>query len=472
MRPSTRFVRALVVIAIVGFALRVAYVVVSSAQVGGDGLYYHAIAGLVADGKGFIAPEVYAKLGQALPTAPHPPAWPLVLIGAALVGLRTTFEQQIIACLIGTATVVAVGFAGRRIGGGRVGLVAAAIAAVYPNFWLYERELMSETLTLLLAATTILLAYRFRDRPSRGRALALGLSCGALAITHAEQTVLIGVLLLPLILLTRNTPRKPRIAWAAMAVVAAVAVILPWAAYNTRRFDTPVLMGTQFGVTFAISNCSYVYSGHLIGFQDDRCNEEAVRSGRITGTDDPTRDNQYLHVGLDYARAHASRIPVVVLAREARTWGLLPSQLHLDDQRGTSYYVVVLGYLFYWALIPFAIAGALILHRQRVMELPLLAFFVTVGISVALTYGFTRFRAAAEVAIVLLAGVASERVLRWITSAARRAPARRRRGGSPACSIRSIHCRSPTRTPMVSVICRASPSTWSICRGLASTRSG
>jgi len=275
---------------------------------------------------------------------------------------------------------------------------------------------MSETLTLLLAATTILLAYRFHDRPGRGRAIALGFSCGAIAITHAEQTLLIVVLLIPLILLARSAPRKQRIAWAAMAAGAAVAVIIPWAAYNTERFDQPVLLGTQFGVTFAISNCSYVYSGHLIGFQDDRCNKEAVRAGRITGTDDPTRDNQYLHVGLDYARAHASRIPVVVLAREARTWGLLPSQLHLDNQRGTSYAVVAFGYLFYWMLVPFAIAGAVLLHRRRRTELPLLAFFVTVGLSVALTYGFTRFRAAAEVAIVLLAAVAVERVLRWITS--------------------------------------------------------
>src|SRR4051812_30810159 len=90
VRPSTRFVRALVAIAIVALVWRVAYVLLSSAQVGGDGLYYHAIAGLVADGKGFIAPEVYAKLGQAIPTAPHPPGWPVVLIGAAFVGLRTT----------------------------------------------------------------------------------------------------------------------------------------------------------------------------------------------------------------------------------------------------------------------------------------------------------------------------------------------------------------------------------------------
>ena len=93
VRPSTRFLRALAVIAIVGLVCRVAYVLVSSAQVGGDGLYYHAIAGLVRDGKGFIAPGPFAKFGEAIQTAPHPPGWPVVLIGAAGLSHRPAARQ-------------------------------------------------------------------------------------------------------------------------------------------------------------------------------------------------------------------------------------------------------------------------------------------------------------------------------------------------------------------------------------------
>jgi hypothetical protein len=66
----------------------------------------------------------------------------------------------------------------------------------------------------------------------------------------------------------------------------------------------------------------------------------------------------------------------------------------------------------YYALLPAAIFGAVVLRRRRVTLLPLVALCVTVSIGAALTYGFTRFRAAAEVAIVLLAAVAVDAVLR------------------------------------------------------------
>jgi hypothetical protein len=53
-----------------------------------------------------------------------------------------------------------------------------------------------------------------------------------------------------------------------------------------------------------------------------------------------------------------------------------------------------------------------ILRRRGVSLLPLLAFAVTVSIGVAVTYGFTRFRAAAEVPIVVLAAVTADVAVR------------------------------------------------------------
>ena len=116
--------------------------------VSGDGPYYHAIAGLLADGEGFVAPEPFQQTGASVPYAAHPPAWPVVLMLYALAGFRSVHEQQVLAALVGTGTIVLVGLAGRRIAGDRAGLVAAVLAAAYPFFWRYEREVMSETLAL------------------------------------------------------------------------------------------------------------------------------------------------------------------------------------------------------------------------------------------------------------------------------------------------------------------------------------
>ena len=413
-RTSDRFRVGLGLIATFGLLLRTLYILVASGVVGGDGRYYHAIASIVADGKGFISPKPYLLTGQIVASAPHPPAWPLTLTAAALIGLRTTAEQQFVACLVGTATIVVIAFAGRRIAGETAGLIAAAIAAVYPNFWLYERELMSETLTLFAAALTVLLAYRYHDRPSRGRAVALGFAVGLLVSTRSEQLLLVGLLVVPLILLTRDQPLRRRVGWAALATGAVIVTILPWAVYNTTRFDTPVLLGTELGVTVAVTNCAYTYSGVSFGFQDQHCGTVARASGRINGRDDPTLDKQYLNVGLDYARHHLSRVPVVVAAREGRLWSVfrVRQQIQIDEGRNTSPRVIVAGFVMYYALLPAAIFGLVVLRRRRVPLIPLLALVVSVTIGVAITYGFTRFRSAAEVSIVLLAAVGVDAVLR------------------------------------------------------------
>ena len=413
-RTSDRFRVIVSLIAFGGLLMRIAYVSIATGAVGGDGRYYHAIASLLADGKGFIAPKPYLLQGKILDFAPHPPAWPLTLAGAALVGLRSEYEQQLVACVIGTATIVLVAFAGRRIAGETAGLIAAGIATLYPNFWLYERELMSETLTLFGAALTVLLAYRFRDRPIKGRAIALGFSVGFLAMSHAEQLMLVGLLLVPLILLARGEPLRRRVGWAALAVTAVVVTILPWAAYNTARFHSPVLLGTELGITVAVTNCQYTYAGPDFGFQNGKCGEVARATGRITGLDLYKRDSQYLHVGLDYARHHLSRLPAVIAAREGRLWSVfrVRNQMRLDALRHTSPRIIKAGYFAYWALVPPAVLGGVVLRRRRVTVLPFVALVVTVSIGTALTYGFTRFRASAEVAIVLLAAVAADAVLR------------------------------------------------------------
>jgi len=419
------FKTRLVLVALLGLSLRLAYIAMTALRgdrIGGDGSYYHAIAGLLAEGKGFIDPTPYALHGQAVPSAPHPPLWPLMLSAPALVGLHTANEQQLFACLIGTATVVMIGLAGRELAGHSVGLIAAVIAALSPNFWLYERELMSETATLLGTAATLFLAYRFVNRPSRGRAVAVGLGCGLLAITHSEKLLLIGLLLVPLVLRAREVPRRRRLGWALLATAAAIVVVVPWVAYNTARFHEPVFLGTQLGVTVAVTNCDATYSGDHIGFQDRRCADEARRTGRITGAlDSPTADRQYLSVGLDYARAHLARVPVVIAAREGRAWNFFQpfAQMRLDRGRGTRLPVLQLGLLTYWLLLVPAVAGAVILRRRGTPVFPLMAFVVIVILAVAVTYGFTRFRASAEVPIALFAAVAIDAAARRMRSGRR-----------------------------------------------------
>ncbi len=58
------------------------------------------------------------------------------------------------------------GLAGREVAGPRAGLIAAAIVAISPNFWFSDALLMSESMTVVVTAAVIYLAYRFLRRPT------------------------------------------------------------------------------------------------------------------------------------------------------------------------------------------------------------------------------------------------------------------------------------------------------------------
>lgn len=410
---ARRFWFGLAVIALFGLVVRVAYVAVSRQAVQGDGTYYHAIAGVLADGKGFISPRAFLRSGLSIPFAPHPPLWPLLLSLPARVGLRTYTEQQLFATLVGTGTVVVIGCAGRRLLDARVGLVAAAVAAVYPNFFLYERDLLAETLAIFLVAVALLLVFRFNDRPGPLRAAMLGASCGLLALTHAGQVLLIVLLLVPVLLLAPGTPWRQRVTWLAISVVVAVAVIAPWTAYNTSRFEEPVLLSHDLGTALVVSNCDAVYSGPDLGHKSEPCYDASAKRIGPDG-DASTRDIALRHEGIDYIRAHLGRLPLVVLAREGRAWGVFRpiQQVRFESGRGTRPPVMGLGFAAYWALSIAAVGGVIILRRRHIPVYPLMAPIVTAVIGIALTYGSVRYRTPADVPIVLLAAVAIARALR------------------------------------------------------------
>ena len=415
-RPDDRwrFGLWLLTVGVAAFVLRLGYVYFTRNQeVMGDGNYYHLIAGLLADGEGFIAPEPFLRNGSRIPWAVHPPAWPALLTGPALLGFRSFTEQQSFAAVIGAGTVVMVGLAGRRIAGSRVGIIAAVVAAIYPFFWRYERELLSETLVLFCVASVLLFAYSFLAQPSIVRAVAVAGLCGVLALTRAELALLVVALLVPLVLVASTIPLPLRIRWLAIAVAAWAIVLAPWAIYNTARFDEPVLLTHTLGYNLSIANCDLTYSGPRLGFIDDRCIEMRESNGVSAGLDPSSLDAERRRQGLEYMREHITRVPIVVLARIGRAWGIYRpiQQPDLEPDRGTPNSVTWASVIGYWVLLPVAVAGAIILRRARVVLFPLVAFIVIAVIAAALTFGYSRYRAPAEVSIVLLAAVAVDRVL-------------------------------------------------------------
>ena len=416
-----RFAAGVALIAAFGLALRLVYLFAAPTTViSGDGGYYHNGANLLADGHGFldVSAYVYSLKTIVLPGAEHPPAFLVALAIPSVLGLTSWLEHQVFTALIGTGTIALVAYAGRRLAGARAGLIAAGIAALYPGFWLYEAQLLSETLVIFEVALVLLLALQFRARPSWPKALAVGAVCGALALTRTEMILLVPLLLLPLMLLTSGASWDKRVGWLAVAGVAAAVVIAPWVAYNLGRFDKQVLISSQGGRTLSASNCDAAYYGRLLGYKDlidpgcSRAPEIKTYLAQLPPDvrgrtlDASWRDAELNKLAKQYIDSHRSHLVVVVPAREGRTWGLFRpfQQLDLDLISGDIWFLR-LQYFSYLAMLPFAIAGAIALRRRRMPLSPLLAVIGTVAVTVAITFGSTRYRAPADVAIGLLAAV-------------------------------------------------------------------
>jgi hypothetical protein len=276
-----------------------------------------------------------------------------------------------------------------------VGLIAAALAAVYPLLIAADGSLRSEPVFALLVTLSLLAALRLRETPSAGRAAALGAVIGLAALTRAEALLLVVLLPFGLAGLRRGL----------ISVAACGLVLSPWLARCWIVFDQPVLISTNVGGLLAGANCGPTYSGPLIGQWDLFCLPPA-RHANEAQESDSLRD-----IGLRYARHHSSRLPEVIAARLGRSFDVFRPRQDWGFEsflEGRDLNVEKAGVLIYYVVALLAIAGTVVLVRRREPWWILWSPVVMV-IFVSITgYGFTRFRVAAEPALIVLAAVALE----------------------------------------------------------------
>lgn len=218
-------------------------------------------------------------------------------------------------------------------------------------------------------------------------------------------------MLVPLALRARSADPGLRLRFLGAGVLAAVLVVGPWVVYNLTRFDEPVLMSTNFGVTLTAANCHNTYFGEEIGFKEYNCAFQALAPARrdtpgFDRLDEGGKDAALRKVAVRYIRSHLRRAPVVVAARVGRISGVYKPFFEVGYNHYLFHEDRSIGYSLVWtyyAVALLAIGGAVVLRRRRVPVWPLGAIVAIVLVSVAVTFGQIRYRAPAEVPLVLLA---------------------------------------------------------------------
>jgi hypothetical protein len=435
-RPAGRsFGRKLLYVCLLALVVRGGFVLLEKRDEPaiGDAIWYDAQANVNADGDLFQHPF------DGGPSADHPPLTPLVMTPVAFVFGDEILPKRLAMSVLGVAVVALIGILARDVSRSeRVGLVAAVVAALYPNLWLNDALVMSETVATLATTVVLLLAVRFHRRPTWAMATWLGLACGLSVLARAELALLVPFVALPLALLSGDDGGRNRFGRAVLAGAISVLVVMPWTLWNVTRFEEPVLLSSNDGLTLIGANCDSMFYGEDIGVWDLAC----AFAVPVDDAEDQSEESVlYREQALEYLGNQKSRLPVVAAARVGRVWSLYAPGQMVDYSAGAvdtctaeqtdpcpgegrEAWAGWLGTVMFWVLAPLAAFGTVALRRQGrswLDLLPLLMTFVVVTITAVLFYGLVRFRVPAEVALVVLAAAGIDAL--WARRRATPAPA-------------------------------------------------
>ena len=242
VRRVARVLVSLLLLAVAAFALRATVLErVFPPRLLGDEMYYVVVASNLAAGRGHL----YGENARALRPPAH--AWLLSQVSdpealmtsprmsrtgrrsVQLSALRPLLNVEV---ALGTALVVATALLGWGLFDRRTGLLAGAIAAVYPTFVAYSHLLWAETLFALLITSALAGLVWMERRRVIWPALAVGALFGAAALTR-EIALPVAVAALYWAVLTAGTrERRAAATRAALVLIAIAFVVVPWVLRN------------------------------------------------------------------------------------------------------------------------------------------------------------------------------------------------------------------------------------------------
>lgn len=246
-------------IVVVGFGVRLAWALYARPAPplhwdrSGDQFSYYYYGGEIARGHGYVS---YIT-GQA--TAYYPIGYPALLGAVYFVLLHTPLTNDLMLAtallhvVLGAASVALVFVVGRAMVGVRVGLLAAAVLAVFPNIVYQVSSVQLETtfIFLVLATLAIIVTHDWEaGPPSTRRLLAFGASLGIAVLVRPFALVLV-VGLAAALVVTRTGWRRALVALA-LPLVVVVGISAPWTIRNAVQLDAFVPSSTNMGDTLCI----------------------------------------------------------------------------------------------------------------------------------------------------------------------------------------------------------------------------
>lgn len=394
--------------------------------IGGDSLIHYIQGQQLAEGRGIISPLYWLAVGSSSPGGAKPPVYSTFLGVLQVLGIADPTWQRLLSALVGSLAIFLLGYTATVTVGRRAGLITAVLVAVNPTLWINDGSLKNDGFIVPVVALVILLAYRVAKDPRPRTAAWFGAAVGLAALTRSETSMLMVFIGVPLFWgLRRYSPSARAKLWLVAATMA-VLVVFPWVMRNLVSFTNPTFMSVGTGSVLLNGSCDDAYYGENLGSLSFRCFEGEAQvviaegfDPRDPAADESVIDRRFMEIATPYVSDNLDRLPVVVAARVGRIY-------YLYDPEGSISYDIALedrgrwqswsALWFFYLTVPLAVYGGVVLRRRGIPLSPLVGPIAAVAFTAATTFGISRFRGPADLAMCMLAGVALDQLWRRLRS--------------------------------------------------------
>ena len=356
----------------------------------GDGRQYDAWAQRIAGGD-WIGTEVFYQT----------PLYPYALAVLFRAGGHDLDLVRLVQALLGAASCVMLGLAGRRFFSDRVGVLAALLLAIYPPAIFFDGLIQKSSLDIFLATLLLALLGEFTARRRWPWLAAAGIVTAAFVLNRENARVLYPVIGAWLCFGVRDVPVRRRVGWTAIFAVASLLALLPVGFRNHRVGGEFLISTSQLGPNFYIGNnprASGTYEpllpgrGDAVFEREDAARLASQASGRALAPGEVS--DYWLRRSFEYVRSE----PLHWLALLGKKILLTLNAAELPDTESIEAYgdysrvLRALAWLNFGVVLPLAAFGAW-LHRAEWRRLLVLyLMFGGLALAVAIFYVVARYR--------------------------------------------------------------------------------
>ena len=284
-----------------------------------DQVSYHNLALRVVGGPGFTFGELWWPITPAgAPTAHWSFLYTLYLtLVYSLFGPHPIIARLLQAVVVGVLHPYITYRLGEKLFNKNIGIIAAAIVAVYVYFFYYGAALMTEPFYIAGILFTLYFAIQLAENTDKKQDMrlgaALGISIGLTLVLRQVFLLFLPFLFLWMWIARFRLSRKLPIVSTALSFILIASFVLPITFYNYQRFGSFVLLNTNSGYAFFWGN-NPIYGTKFIPILST-AEYQAMIPEEVRHLDEAALDRELLGRGIQFVMDDPMRYVQLSLSR-------------------------------------------------------------------------------------------------------------------------------------------------------------